>query len=53
MVAQEKAQFKRFNSDIVPGVNDMEVLSPSQTLYEFTDSSSPHSFPRYCTKPKN
>lgn len=40
MVAEEKAQYKRFNSDIVPGVNDMEILSPSQTLSEFADDCS-------------
>ncbi|KAB7508016.1 hypothetical protein Anas_06809 [Armadillidium nasatum] len=37
MIGEEKAQYKRFNSDVVPGVNDMEVLSPPQTLSEFAD----------------
>ncbi|KAB7505365.1 Repressor of RNA polymerase III transcription MAF1-like protein [Armadillidium nasatum] len=37
MIGEEKAQYKRFNSDVVPRVNDMEVLSPPQTLSEFAD----------------
>ena len=31
MVGQEKALYKRLNSDVVPGMNDMQALSPPES----------------------
>ncbi|RXG53103.1 hypothetical protein Avbf_15950, partial [Armadillidium vulgare] len=47
MIEEEKAQYKRFNRDVVPGVNDMEVLSPPQTLSEFADDLCFHRQARF------
>ncbi|RXG53102.1 hypothetical protein Avbf_15951 [Armadillidium vulgare] len=47
MIGEEKAQYKRFNRDVVPGVNDMEVLSPPQTLSEFADDLCFHRQARF------
>jgi len=39
MVGQEKALYKRLHSDVVPGINDLQALSPPQSLF----GESPHS----------